>query len=185
MAELSMHELSGRPAEVAAVQRLLEEAPEYHFRVYGRPADPQAATRLFADLPAGRTFADKFLFGLRLDDQMIGVIGLVRGHPLPETVLVEPFLLAESWQHRGWGTRAMALLLERVQAWPEVRQLRVELPAATRRGGKFLTRVGFRPTGEWVPTPVPDKRAASEVWVRPLAPPAGGPVPGESVPLRA
>lgn len=183
MAELSMSELSGRPAEIAAVQRLLEAAPEYHYRVYGRPADPEAAARLFAWLPAGRSFADRYVWGLRVDGELIGVIALVRGHPYPDTALIDRFLLAEPWQHRGWGTRAADLLFKRVQGWPELRFLRIELPATNQRVSKFLTRVGFSPTGERVPVPSSDQRLASEVWVRSLASPAGGLSPTQAGPF--
>lgn len=168
MEDLELRELSGRPPEVAGIQRVLEEAPEYHFRVFGRRAAPDAAKDLFAFLPPDLTHADKYVYGVFHEERMIGFLSLVRHHPRPDTIHLHQFVLEEGSQHRGLGTRAFGLLLQRLPPGPRGMHLRVEVPRTNLRVGKFLTRVGFVPTGEVVPAPGPDKHSVSEVFRFPL-----------------
>ena len=140
--------LSGAPPEMAALQRVLESAPGYFRTVCGAPPGGAEAQSTFTALPEGRTYDDKFVWGLYSGEAMIGCADVIRGYPSRERAVIGLLLLAESWQRRGLG-RAFAALLERaIASWPEIERLRIGVVASNDGALAFWRKLGYRETGE-------------------------------------
>jgi GNAT superfamily N-acetyltransferase len=151
---LRLRALAGEPAEMAALQAVLEAAPRYFEAVYGGPPGPAEARSTFTALPPGRTHGDKRVFGLYAGDAMIGVADVVRGWNAPDKAIIGLLLLAEAWQRRGLGGAFAALVprasargpRSRPSALPSPRAIPVRSPSG---------RMGFRDTGEVRPAAPP------------------------------
>ena len=122
---MTLRLLTGQPAEMVALQCVLEAASAYFQRVTGMPPGHAHAQSTFTGLPPGKTYDDKFVWGLYSADAMIGCADVVRGYPVPPKAVIGLLLLAEAWQRRGFG-RAFAILLEQaISGWPEISTLRI------------------------------------------------------------
>ena len=77
--------LSGGPEEMAALQQVLEGAPTYAERVTGHPPGPADAQSLMTILPPDIDYADKFVWGVMLDGEMVGCADVIRGWPSVDT----------------------------------------------------------------------------------------------------
>lgn len=64
--------LRGAPPEMAALQCVLESAPGYFQTVCGAPPGGAEAQSTFTALPEGRTYDNKFVWGLHSGEAMIG-----------------------------------------------------------------------------------------------------------------
>jgi GNAT superfamily N-acetyltransferase len=152
---LRLCELAGEPAELAALQAVLEAAPRYFEMVTGAPAGRTEAQSTLSALPPGRSYADKRVFGLYAGDEMIGVADVVRGWNAPGKAILGLLLLAEPWQRRGIGRAFEALVERRIAEWPEIETLRVAVATTNRQALAFWRSVGFRETGEVKPAAPP------------------------------
>jgi RimJ/RimL family protein N-acetyltransferase len=145
---LTLRLLTGEPPEMAALQCVLEAAPDYFLQVTGAPPGEAEAQSTFTALPPGKSYQDKFVWGLYEGEAMIGCADVIRGYPVREKALIGLLLLAQPWQHRGLG-RAFAALVERViAAWPEVARLRTGVVASNEGALAFWRKLGYRETGE-------------------------------------
>jgi GNAT superfamily N-acetyltransferase len=164
---LSLSLLTGRPADIAAVQSVLAAAPGYFRATTGRPPGDDEAQRLFAELPPGRSDADKRVWGLVADGATIGCADVVRGWNAPDKAIIGLLLLAEPWQGRGLGRAFAARVEEAIAAWPEVGTIRLGVVAGHDRALRFWRRCGYRETGEVKPA-TPPLVAAVVVLEKPL-----------------
>lgn len=151
MPRVSLRLLRGEPDEMAELQRVLESAPTYSQRVTGSPAGPADAQSTYSALPPGKSYDDKFVFGVDADGRMVGCIDLIRGYPLPATAHIGLLLIDEAMQGLGLGRAAFALLEAHVRAWHACRRLRIGVVAANSRVMPFWQKAGFVPTGEVKP----------------------------------
>jgi GNAT superfamily N-acetyltransferase len=147
--------LTGEPAEMAALQAVLEAAPRYFEAVCGGPPGPAEAQSTFTALPPGRSYDDKRVFGLYAGDAMIGAADVVRGWNAPDKAIIGLLLLAEGWQRRGIGRAFAALIEQAILAWPEIATLRVGVVASNPDALAFWRRLGYRETGEVRPAAPP------------------------------
>jgi RimJ/RimL family protein N-acetyltransferase len=148
---LTLRALTGEPAEMAALQRVLEAAPAYFLSITGSPPGSAAAQSTFTALPPGKGYDDKFVWGLYCGDAMIGCADVIRGYPVRESAMIGLLLLAEGWQHRGIG-RAFAMLVEqRIASWPEITRFRIGVVASNAGAFAFWRKLGYRETGEVKP----------------------------------
>jgi RimJ/RimL family protein N-acetyltransferase len=148
---LTLRALTGRPAEMAALESVLEAAPRYFQNVTGSPPGGAEAQSTFTALPPGKRYDDKFVWGLYSGDTMIGCADVIRGYPARESALIGLLLLAEDWQHRGIG-RAFATLVERkIASWPEIASFRIGVVASNPEALAFWRKLGYRETGEVKP----------------------------------
>ena len=147
---LTMRPLTGARGEMAALQAVLEAAPDYFLRVTGGP--PRAeAQNLFTALPQGKTYDDKHVWGLYLGEVMIGCADVIRGYPRGDTAVIGLLLLAERWQGRGLGRAFAALVLRAIAQWSEIATLRIGVAETNPRALAFWRALGFRETGEVKP----------------------------------
>jgi RimJ/RimL family protein N-acetyltransferase len=150
-ATLTLHALTGEPAEMAALQCVLEAAPAYFLSISGSPPGSAAAQSTFTALPPGKSYDDKFVWGLYSGEAMIGCADVIRGYPVRESAVIGLLLLAEDWQHRGLGRGFATLVERRIASWPEVARFRIGVVASNSGALAFWRSLGYRETGEVKP----------------------------------
>jgi RimJ/RimL family protein N-acetyltransferase len=148
---LTLRALTGQPAEMAALQCVLEAAPAYFETVIGGPPGGAEAQSTFTALPPGKDYHDKFVWGLYSGDAMIGCADVIRGYPLRQSAIIGLLLLAEDWQRRGLGRAFAALVEQRIASWPEIERFRVGVVASNASALVFWRKLGYRETGEVKP----------------------------------
>lgn len=148
---LTLRLLGGEPTEMAELQRVLEAAPSYTHRVSGLPVGPADAQSTYSILPPGKSYEDKFVFGIFLGGQMIGCIDLIRGWPVSTTGHIGLLLLAEPFQGKGYGRRAYEQLESFIRSWGTCARVRTGVVEANSQVLPFWVRLGFAPTGEAKP----------------------------------
>jgi len=169
---LTLRLLTGLPAEIGELQRVLEAAPSYYLAVTGLPAGDAEAQSIYTGLPHGKTYADKFVWGLYGGQSMIGCADVIRGYPARDKAVIGLLLIAQPWQRRGLG-RSFAILIEQaIGAWPEVECLRLNVAVSNSSAHAFWLKLGYRETGEMKPAP-PGFIAAMRVMEKPLQRGAG------------
>ena len=137
--------------DMAALQRVLESAPTYAERVTGAPPGAADAQSMFTILPEGKSYDDKFVFGIFLGGQMIGCIDIIRGYPAASTATVGLLLVAEQYQRTGVGRLAYAELERLVQAWDSCVRVRLGVVMTNSDVVAFWRKLGFSETGEMRP----------------------------------
>lgn len=145
---IAIRRLDGGTAELHALQRVLEEAPDYARRVTGLPPGDGDAQCALAALPEGKTHADKFFFAIYRNRDMVGCADLIRGYPHHATAMLGLLLLSERQQRRGMGRRAYGLLEEIVRSWGTCERVRIGVVRSNEQVIPFWTRLGFASTGE-------------------------------------
>lgn len=140
---LELHLLRGEGAEMADLQRVLEEAPDYARRLTGYPASATEAQSTYTHLPTGWTYDDKFVYGIYLDHKMIGCVDLIRGYPDATTAMLGLLLLSEKHQGRGWGSRSYLLIEEVVRRWGTCHKVRIGVIMTNDIVLPFWKSVGF------------------------------------------
>jgi diamine N-acetyltransferase len=140
--------LSGKASEMRELQRVIEGAPRYAHRITGVPPGQADAQSTYTALPEGKTYGDKFVFGICLGSEMVGCADLIRGYPKPATALLGLLLISERWQHRGVGTRAYTLIEELVRTWHTCDRVRIGVVRTNEEVIPFWSRLGFKPSGE-------------------------------------
>jgi hypothetical protein len=61
---VTIRELKGDPSEMAELQRVIEDAPTYAQLVTGAPPGRADAQSTYTVLPEGKSYEDKFVFGI-------------------------------------------------------------------------------------------------------------------------
>jgi RimJ/RimL family protein N-acetyltransferase len=148
---LTLRPLTGRAAEMAALQGVLEAAPAYFRIVGGAPPGPAEAQSLFTALPPGKGYDDKFVWGLYSGPAMIGCADVIRGYPTADKAVIGLLLLAESWQQYGFGRAFAALVEQAIADWSAITRLRIGVALANPRALRFWQRLGYIETGEVKP----------------------------------
>ena len=143
--------LSGEPAEVAAVQRVLEAAPQYAQLITGAPPATTEAADTFSMLPPGKTHDDKSVLGIFLDEQMIGCIDLVRGYPDASSSFLGLLVIDERYQRRGLGSAAYGRLEQWIRDQGVCDRVRLAVVGVNEPAIAFWESVGLVPTGETKP----------------------------------
>jgi len=145
---LALRLLTGEPAEMAALQCVLEAAPRYFETITGLPPGDAEAQSTFTALPPGRAYDDKRVYGLYSGDAMIGCADVIRGYPVPEKAVIGLLLLAEPWQRRGIGRAFEQLVVRTLADWPEITTVRIGVDTSNAGALAFWRRLGYRETGE-------------------------------------
>ncbi len=148
---LTLRALTGQPAEMAALQCVLEAAPAYFECITGGPPGGAEAQSTFTALPPGKDYGDKFVWGLYAGDAMIGCADVIRGYPARDSAVVGLLLLAQDWQRRGLGCAFAALVEEKIASWPEIERFRIGVVPANAGALVFWRKLGYRETGEVKP----------------------------------
>jgi RimJ/RimL family protein N-acetyltransferase len=145
---VSLKLLQGTAEEIEQLQRVLDLAPTYSMLLTGAPAHPQDAHRAFSALPPNKTYEDKFLYGIYLEQRMIGCIDVIREFPSESTTHIGLLLIEESLHRRGYGQAAHALLEAVVKSWIQFRMLRIGVVRTNEIALEFWHQLGYVETGE-------------------------------------
>jgi GNAT superfamily N-acetyltransferase len=174
--------LTGQPCEMAALQKVLENAPAYAERVTGRPPADTEAQSLFNTLPAETTTDNKYVYGVMADGpNMVGCAEVIRGWPTASTAQIALLLLGETYQGHGLGQSIYHLVEAKVRSWPEIDMLRISVVRSHTDVLPFWRRMGFTETGEVqrsvhdtlvsesiiLTKPLPDEDPAPTGWITP------------------
>ena len=143
--------LRGDPAEMAVLQSVLESAPAYAERVTGAPPGAADAQNILTLLPEGKSYQDKFVFGIFRGVRVIGCIDLIRGYPRPNTTTLGLLLVAEQHQRAGCGRLAYAQLEQFIRAWGSCELIRLGVVMTNADVIGFWRKLGFSETGEMRP----------------------------------
>lgn len=155
------------PADVPALQALLERCADLSLLVEGEPPSPQAAELALNDLPPGKELADKFLFGVFREHVLIGVLDAVRDYPEEGIWWIGLLLLDPGQRSHGAGKLALDLFEDWARA-QGARLLRLGVVEENRRGYRFWQRMGFALIEKRAPRRFGQKDQAVRVMQLPL-----------------
>ncbi|MEP7181341.1 MAG: GNAT family N-acetyltransferase [Betaproteobacteria bacterium] len=144
----TLRPLDSTPETLSALQHVLEAAPSYFETVTGGPPGPTEAHSVVTDLPPGRTYDDKVVFGLYDGERMIGCADVVRGWNAPDKAIIGLLLVAEDRQRRGFGRAFAALVEQAIAHWPEIATVRIGVIRTNAGALAFWRKQGYRETGE-------------------------------------
>ncbi|MCA8295489.1 GNAT family N-acetyltransferase [Burkholderia sp. AU30198] len=143
MLMLTIHTLSGESAsDRADVWRVFAEAPSYTQCVEGRLPTEEDVDDFFVGKPAAKAAADKSVFGLWVDQHMIGCADVIRAYPDDDCLWIGLLLLSEAHQRRGYGKAALGLLLDMAREWG-YRVAQLAVISTNPRAQAFWQREGF------------------------------------------
>ena len=131
------------PWDISALNALLQNSLEYFLQNNGTPVRPDAAQKLFADMPSGKTEQDKFMMALFCDSEMLGFADVMRGRPKPEIVVIRLFLISEKMQGKGLGTMMLAELGKLITSW-NCSDIELGVCVLNKRGIRFWRKEGFK-----------------------------------------
>jgi len=143
--------LHGEPFEMRELQRVIEEAPRYAHRTTGVPPGQADAQSTYTALPEGKSYDDKFVFGIYLGNEMVGCADLIRGYPDSTTAILGLLLVSEAHQRHGVGRRAYSLIEQFVRIWETCDRVRIGVVQDNEDVIPFWSGLGFEPTGEVKP----------------------------------
>lgn len=135
---------------MAALQRVLEDAPRYVERVTGAPPGSADAQSTYTVLPEGKGYDDKFVYGIYEGDEMIGCADVIRGWQRPDTAHIGLLLIAEPYQRRGHGRAAYQAIEREIAGWG-AKRVRIGVVGTNEDVLPFWRKLGFTPTGEVKP----------------------------------
>ena len=146
--DVTLRVLAGETEEMRELQRVLEEAPTYAQRITGLPPGEADAQSTYSALPEGKSYDDKFVFGIFRATEMVGCADLIRGYPHPATAMLGLLLVSERRQHQGIGRLAYGLLEQFVLDWRVCDRIRIGVVRSNEQVIPFWTQLGFAATGE-------------------------------------
>lgn len=148
---VSIGQLKGDSSEMAELQRVLEEAPEFSGRVTGCPPQPADAQSTYSALPDGKSYNDKFVYGIYLDGQMVGCIDVIRDYPRGGIAWIGLLLVSEKLHGLGIGKRAYQLLRGEIRLWDGCKCIQLAVVSTNAVALPFWEKMGFCETGKRTP----------------------------------
>jgi len=143
--------LKGEKSEMMHLQRVIEEAPKYFENVTGVPPGPAEAQSMYTVLPEGKSYEDKFVYGVYREEEMIGCVDLIRGYPNEATAYIGLLLISEKHQRKGTGRLVFRQIEESVLGWKTCDKIRLAVVRTNEQAIFFWKYLGFKPTGETKP----------------------------------
>ena len=145
------------------LQKVLEGAPKYSLNISGKLQDKSAAVDIFNAKPDQFDYSKKFVLGIYINDELIGVIDLLKGFPDNETIMLGLLLLVENRQGQGLGKKSFNELLIFLKQWPEIKKIRISVVLTNSEVLEFWKKLGFTEIG--VHRPYQNGRIISETTV--------------------
>lgn len=142
--KIELNILEGRKGEVAEVQRILAGSPNYFNNTSGSLPSSEDGKELFSAIAPGKEFQDKFVFGIYLNNYMIGCIDLCRRFPNESTVMLGLLLLSEKYQRKGLGTLAHNKLEEIIKTWENIEKIRIGVLVSNVKVLPFWKKMGYK-----------------------------------------
>jgi RimJ/RimL family protein N-acetyltransferase len=148
---LRLRELAGNQAAVKDLQQVFEATSDYLYRITGLAPTGAEAQSTISFLPDGKSYNDKFIYGIFVAEQMVGCADVIRGFPVGSTATIGLLLIAEVHQGKGYGALAYSLLEERIQSWEGISRIRIGVVRRNAKVLPFWKKLGFIETGQVVP----------------------------------
>ncbi len=142
--KLEIKILEDRESEISEVQRVFAESPNYFINISGNPPSPEDGRELFSAIAPGKEFQDKFVFGIYLNNYMIGCIDLIRRFPDESTVMLGLLLLSEKHQRKGLGTRVHNKLEDIIKGWENIEKIRIGVLVSNVEVLPFWKKMGYK-----------------------------------------
>ncbi|MDK8174154.1 GNAT family N-acetyltransferase [Curtobacterium citreum] len=156
-------------ADVAALQDLLESAPDYTERITGYPPGPSDALSALISVPEGFDPVGKHGWGLFDGDRLVAFADVLLGYPDPGAAFVGLLLVRGDRQGQGLGRALHEAVVVRVRSVPGVGRLRLGIVATNAAVAEpFWRALGYTPTGETKPYRYDRLESAVALWERPL-----------------
>jgi RimJ/RimL family protein N-acetyltransferase len=153
---------------MAALQHVLECAPGYAERVTDAPPGAADAQSTFTVLPEGKSYEDKFVFGIFAGNEMVGCIDLIRSYPTTNAATLGLLLVAEQHQGIGIGRQAFTLLEQFAREWGNCDVIRLAVVMTNSEVIGFWRKLGFSETGETKPYHYGSLRSQAVFMEKPL-----------------
>ena len=132
---------------LSALQVVHQQAADYSLKISGELPSPNSASEVFSAIPENFSYENKYVFGVWFNDELIGVIDLLRGYPNNETAMLGLLLLKEEYQGRGFGKKSFDELRILIQSWNEITKMRISVIESNSEVLKFWHSLGFIETG--------------------------------------
>jgi ribosomal protein S18 acetylase RimI-like enzyme len=131
------------PGDEAPLQVLFESDPDYFRIVQGAPPRSTEAIDQLADLPAGKTHHDKFVYVVfNRDDRLAALIDLVRSYPDDQTWYLGLLFVAPASRNMGFGTRLLEIIFAEMKQLG-ARAVRLGVARGNVRARALYDRIGF------------------------------------------
>lgn len=128
-------------------------AASYSLACEGRLPCADDVEDILVALPPNCMPEAKFVFGVYRGTQMVGCADVIRGWPNATQCHIGLLLLAEPYQRKGYGGRAVAQIERVAREWPEIGSLRIAVVESNSAAFPFWSAVGFTATGQRTKSP--------------------------------
>ena len=152
------------PEAFRALQAVHDSAPTYSQVVYGRFPDGTEAGETFTSTPPGFPLDQKFVLGIYLENELMGVAELLKGYPEGDIAYIGLLLFKESHQKQGLGSLALDHITELACQWG-CTAIRIAVIASNGEALGFWLRHGF---SELFRKDIPGVTAEAIVMQRPI-----------------
>lgn len=152
--------------DAAALLPVVLGSPQYSLIVSGRLPNEADVEEILIDRPPGKDAADKFVFGVNADGEMVGCVDLIRGYPDAATAFIGLLLLMETHQGQGFGRQVLQMIEQIAPDWACTR-LRIAVIVTNIAALNFWKKHGFAETG--IRKQVPGYIADAIVMEKPLS----------------
>lgn len=131
------------PANLKIVQGLCEKCTDYFLLSEGTSPSENAAAEIFDALPPGKTYTDKYIFGIEHSDgKLAGVIDLVKNYPSDGVWMLGLLLLDPEERGQGIGRAAHRALATWAGALG-AESFRIGVIEENRGGKQFWEALGY------------------------------------------
>jgi RimJ/RimL family protein N-acetyltransferase len=90
---------------IELLKSLCEKCIDYYGSYYGQYNITDVAKEIFEDIPPNKEYIDKFVFGVFNDDELIGIIDIVRDFPIDEEWIIGLMLINPNERKNKLGTK--------------------------------------------------------------------------------
>ncbi len=129
--------------DIGAIQGLFAKCLDYMLLVDGHAADPDAVAEEFQSLPPGKSYGDKFVFGIaNQQHELVGLLDTIRRYPDEATWWIDTLLLVPEIRSQGLGQMVVQSFAEYVRA-SGGRAIMLGVVEENTRAYRFWSRLGF------------------------------------------
>lgn len=136
-----------RPDDPLLVQELLLTTADYTERITGQQPGPSDGADLLIMRPPGTQPDDKHVLGLFDDEELVGVLDLIRGYPDVSRSFLGLLLIHGRRRGEGLARQIHEAGLDLIRSWPEVTAIRLGVVQTNAEANLFWEVLGYRPTG--------------------------------------
>lgn len=143
--------LAKNPLNISLVQKILDLSPTYSLNISGELAGPSAGLETFETLPPKFERDSKFVLGIYLNNEMIGVIDYLKGYPSSHVAYLGLLVLVENHQAKYLGRAAFQEFEKMIYAFGYINFIKLSVLESNSKVIPFWKKMGFKETGEVKP----------------------------------